>query len=118
MKESSDLFVGELPKKISMKETSELYIRAKNGDKSAREEFINGTIPRVVATVKSVKGITKDEREELINICMIEVIKLIDTCNYDIKTIYSVITIYLDRTIKRYMDMKLKNIRILLENIL
>ena len=108
MKESSDLFVGELPKKISMKETSELYIRAKNGDKSAREEFINGTIPRVVATVKSVKGITKDEREELINICMIEVIKLIDTCNYDSKTIYSGITIYLDRAIKRYMDMKLK----------
>lgn len=108
MKESSNLFVGELPKKLSIKETSELYIRAKNGDKTAREEFINGTIPRVVTIVKSVKGITKDEREELINICMIEVIKLIDTCNYDSKTIYSGITIYLDRAIKRYMDMKLK----------
>lgn len=108
MRENNNLFVGELPEKISMKETSELYIRAKNGDKVAREEFINGTISRVISTVEGIKGITKYEREELVNVCMIEVIKLIDTCNYDSETIYSGITIYLNRTINKYLKMKSK----------
>lgn len=105
-REKNNFFVGELPQKLTMKETEELYMRLKNGDKNAREKLINGTVERVINLVNKIENITFWEKEELISMCIINLIKMLDTCNYDGKTIYSAITVHMSRIISKYLELK------------
>ena len=77
--EYDDLFVSEVPKRLSNKETVILFDRMKQGDMKAREELISGNIDLVI---QSVKNNFKDpcyDKNELVSVGCIGLVKAVDT---------------------------------------
>ena len=66
---------------LSNKEKNELFIRIKNGDEDAREEFINGNLRLVLSVIKRFKG-RGENADDLFQIGCIGLIKAID--NFDL----------------------------------
>ncbi len=71
---------SELPV-LSNEEKNELFKRIKNGDKEAREEFINGNLRLVLSVIKRFKG-RGENPDDLFQIGCIGLIKAID--NFDL----------------------------------
>ena len=85
---NNELFIdGEIPKRLSNKETVVLFDRMKQGDMKAREELISGNIELVIQCVKNNFMNTKYDKKELVLVGCLGLIKAVDTydiakCNY------------------------------------
>ena len=83
-----NLFVSsEFPERLSNKETLVLFNRMKQGDMEAREELISGNIDLVIRCIRKNYMNTKYDKEELISVGCLGLIKAVDTydiakCNY------------------------------------
>ena len=83
-----NLFVSsEFPERLSNKETLVLFDRMKQGDMEAREELISGNIDLVIRCIRKNYMNTKYDKEELISVGCLGLIKAVDTydiakCNY------------------------------------
>lgn len=66
---------------LSNEEKNELLIKVKNGDKEAREEFINGNLRLVLSVVQRFGG-RGENADDLFQIGCVGLIKAID--NFDI----------------------------------
>lgn len=66
---------------LSNEEKNELFIRIKNGDEKAREEFVNGNLRLVLSVIKRFKG-RGENPDDLFQIGCIGLIKAID--NFDL----------------------------------
>lgn len=66
---------------LSNKEKNELLIRIKNGDKEAREEFINGNLRLVLSVIKRFYG-RGENLDDLFQVGCIGLIKAMD--NFDL----------------------------------
>ena len=66
---------------LSNKEKNELLIKIKQGDKQARENFINGNLRLVLSVVQRFGG-RGENADDLFQICCVGLIKAID--NFDI----------------------------------
>ena len=74
-----DLFVSEVPKRLSNKETVILFDRMKQGDMKAREELISGNIDLVIRCIRKNFMDTNYDKKELVSVGCIGLIKAIDT---------------------------------------
>ena len=83
-----NLFVSsEFPERLSNKEILVLFNRMKQGDMEAREELISGNIDLVIRCIRKNYINTKYDKEELISVGCLGLIKAVDTydiakCNY------------------------------------
>lgn len=78
-----ELFIdGEIPKRLSNKETLALFDRMKQGDMEAREELISGNIDLVIQCVRNNFMDAKYDKKELVSVGCLGLIKAVDT--YDI----------------------------------
>lgn len=78
-----ELFIdGEIPKRLSNKETLALFDRMKQGDMKAREELISGNIELVIQCVRNNFMNAKYDKKELVSVGCLGLIKAVDT--YDI----------------------------------
>ena len=66
---------------LTNKEKDELFIKIKNGDKNAREEFINGNLRLVLSVIKRFSG-RGENPDDLFQVGCIGLIKAID--NFDL----------------------------------
>lgn len=66
---------------LSNEEKKELFIKIKNGDEKAREEFVNGNLRLVLSVIKRFKG-RGENPDDLFQIGCIGLIKAID--NFDL----------------------------------
>ena len=74
-----DLFVSEVPKRLSNKETVILFDRMKQGDMKAREELISRNIDLVIRCIRKNFMDTNYDKKELVSVGCIGLIKAIDT---------------------------------------
>ena len=74
-----DLFVSEVPKRLSNKETVILFDRMKQGDMKAREELISGNIDLVIRCIRKNFMDINYDKKELVSVGCIGLIKAIDT---------------------------------------
>ena len=85
---NNELFIdGEIPNRLSNKEILVLFNRMKHGDMEAREELISGNIDLVIRCIRKNYMNTKYDKEELISVGCLGLIKAVDTydiakCNY------------------------------------
>ena len=66
---------------LSNEEKKELFVKIKNGDEKAREEFVNGNLRLVLSVIKRFKG-RGENPDDLFQIGCIGLIKAID--NFDL----------------------------------
>ena len=76
--EYDDLFVSEVPKRLSNKETVILFDRMKQGDMKAREELISRNIDLVIRCIRKNFMDTNYDKKELVSVGCIGLIKAID----------------------------------------
>lgn len=74
-----DLFVSEVPKRLSNKETVILFDRMKQGDMKAREELISGNIDLVIRCIRKNFMDTNYDKKELVSVGCIGLVKAVDT---------------------------------------
>ena len=74
-----DLFVSEVPKRLSNKEALVLFNRMKHGDIEAKKELIAGNIELVIQYVKKNFMDINYDKKELVSVGCIGLIKAIDT---------------------------------------
>ncbi len=74
-----DLFVSEVPKRLSNKETVILFDRMKQGDMKAREELISRNIDLVIRCIRKNFMDINYDKKELVSVGCIGLIKAIDT---------------------------------------
>lgn len=77
--EYDDLFVSEVPKRLSNKETVILFDRMKQGDMKAREELISGNIDLVIRCIRKNFMDTNYDKKELVSVGCIGLVKAVDT---------------------------------------
>lgn len=77
--EYDDLFVSEVPKRLSNKETVILFDRMKQGDMKAREELISRNIDLVIRCIRKNFMDINYDKKELVSVGCIGLIKAIDT---------------------------------------
>ncbi len=80
--EYDDLFVSEVPKRLSNKETVILFDRMKQGDMKAREELISGNIDLVIRCIRKNFMDTNYDKKELVSVGCVGLIKAVD--NFDV----------------------------------
>ena len=77
--EYDDLFVSEVPKRLSNKETVILFDRMKQGDMKAREELISGNIDLVIRCIRKNFMDTNYDKKELVSVGCVGLVKAVDT---------------------------------------
>ena len=77
---NNELFIdGEIPKRLSNKETVILFDRMKQGDMKAREELISGNIDLVIRCIRKNFMDTNYDKKELVSVGCIGLVKAVDT---------------------------------------
>ena len=74
-----DLFVSEVPKRLSKQELLVLFDRMKQGDMKAREELISGNIDLVIRCIRKKFMDTNYDKKELVSVGCVGLVKAVDT---------------------------------------
>ena len=85
--EISNVDTSKLPV-LSNKEKDELFIKIKQGDKEARERFINGNLRLVLSVLQRFSG-RCENMDDLFQVGVIGLIKAIDNFNLDLDVKFS-----------------------------
>lgn len=101
-----DLFVSEVPKRLSNKEALVLFDRVKHGDKEAKKELIAGNIEIVIQYIKNNFMDTNYDKKELVSVGCIGLIKAIDAYSVsECKSYFSALAgNYIHAEIERFIN--------------
>lgn len=101
-----DLFVSEVPKRLSNKEALVLFDRVKQGDMKAREELISGNIDLVIRCIRKNFMDTNYDKKELVSVGCIGLIKAIDAYSVsECKSYFSALAgNYIHAEIERFIN--------------
>lgn len=101
-----DLFVSEVPKRLSNKEALVLFDRVKQGDMKAREELISRNIDLVIRCIRKNFMDTNYDKKELVSVGCIGLIKAIDAYSVsECKSYFSALAgNYIHAEIERFIN--------------
>lgn len=104
--EYDDLFVSEVPKRLSNKEALVLFDRVKQGDMKAREELISRNIDLVIRCIRKNFMDTNYDKKELVSVGCIGLIKAIDAYSVsECKSYFSALAgNYIHAEIERFIN--------------
>lgn len=104
--EYDDLFVSEVPKRLSNKEALVLFDRVKHGDMKAREELISRNIDLVIRCIRKNFMDTNYDKKELVSVGCIGLIKAIDAYSVsECKSYFSALAgNYIHAEIERFIN--------------
>ncbi len=104
----NDLFTGDLPEELTKQETFELLNKVKQGDMNAREQLINCNIRLVLYCVLRYFMTVEYDKEELVAIGCVGLIKAVDTFDLSKRVEFST---YVSRCINNEIRLFLRKLK-------